>query len=195
MSNSPFFSVVIPTYNRAFLLKNAIESVVSQTFLDYEIIVVDNSSTDETDFVVKNFNNSNIRLIKINNGGIIALSRNEGIHNSNGKWIAFLDSDDVWLPHKLEKVHAAINNNEDYILFCHNEWHIINGEKVSRLVYGCNGADLYTHLLFKGNCMSTSAVCISKEVALKTKGFSSRKDFVTVEDYEYWIRLSKEGKI
>ena len=108
-----------------------------------------------------------------------------------GNGYLFLDSDDVWLPRKLEKVERAIQNNKDCIAICHHEWHVVNNKRVAKLIYGPNGEDLYSHLLFKGNCMSTSAVSISKDILIKTNGFSTNQDFVTVEDYEYWIRLSK----
>ena len=194
MSNRPFFSVVIPTFNCAPLLKRALKSVEIQTFSNYEIIIIDNSSTDETKSVVENSNLPRLKFENINNKGIIAKSRNKGIELSKGKWISFLDSDDVWLPRKLEKVERAIKNNKDCIAICHHEWHVVNNKRVAKLIYGPNGEDLYSHLLFKGNCMSTSAVSISKDILIKTNGFSTNQDFVTVEDYEYWIRLSKEGK-
>ena len=194
MSNRPFFSVVIPTFNCAPLLKRALKSVEIQTFSNYEIIIIDNSSTDETKSVVENFNLPRLKFENINNKGVIAKSRNKGIELSKGKWISFLDSDDVWLPRKLEKVERAIKNNKDCIAICHHEWHVVNNKRVAKLIYGPNGEDLYSHLLFKGNCMSTSAVSISKDILIKTDGFSTSQDFVTAEDYEYWIRLSKEGK-
>ena len=71
---------------------------------------------------------------------------------------------------------------------------MINNEGKYRLRYGPGGQDLYERLLFKGDFLSTSAVCLKKEIALKSSCFSERKDFITVEDYEYWIRLAQEGK-
>jgi len=193
MNVLPFFSVVIPSYNCADLLKRALESVFSQTYTDYEIIVIDNSSTDNTQGVLKSFDNNKLNIIEVSNSGIIAYSRNKGIENAKGEWIAFLDSDDVWQSNKLEKVYNTIINNPEIILVCHNEWHMINNERKNPLTYGPAGQDLYKRLLFKGNCLSTSAVCLKKDIALESNGFSERKDFITVEDYEYWIRLAQKG--
>ena len=85
MSNRPFFSVVIPTFNCAPLLKRALQSVERQTFSNYEIIIIDNSSTDETKSVVENSNLPRLKFENINNKGIIAKSRNKGIELSKGK--------------------------------------------------------------------------------------------------------------
>ncbi|MCH8012521.1 MAG: glycosyltransferase [Candidatus Marinimicrobia bacterium] len=190
----PFFSVVIPTYNCAKFLKRALTSVFSQTYQNFEVIVVDNSSTDNTENVIKSFAENRMNVIEVNNNGIIAYSRNKGIKNAKGDWIAFLDSDDVWKPNKLEKVRDVIDHNSEVILVCHDEWHVHKGKIKNRLKYGPAGPDMYDRLIFKGNCISTSAVCLRKDIAIKSGGFSERKAFVTVEDYEYWIRLTQEGK-
>ena len=194
MNKPPFFSVVIPTYNCAELLNRSLSSVFSQTYQDFEIIVIDNSSTDNTQKVLKNISNQKLRVIRVNNKGIIGYSRNKGIDSARGEWIAFLDSDDVWRPKKLERVKDEINNNPNVILVCHDEWCVVYGERKNRLKYGPAGKDLYERLLFKGNCLSTSAVCLRRDVAIETSGFSERNDYYSAEDYEYWIRLSQIGE-
>ena len=100
---NPQVSIIIPTYNRAKDLKRALQSVFDQTFTDWEIVVVDNHSMDDTDSLIKSFNEPKIRLFKIHNEGVIAASRNLGLRHSLGEYIAFLDSDDWWLPKKLEE--------------------------------------------------------------------------------------------
>ena len=115
MSKSPFFSVIIPTYNCADFLKRALSSVFIQTYQNFEVIVVDNSSTDNTEDVLNSFDDKKLTVKKVNNNGIIAHSRNKGIENAKGKWVAFLDSDDIWKPEKLEKVSHAIVNNPEVI--------------------------------------------------------------------------------
>ncbi len=100
--NKPFFTVVIPTHNRSILLKRAVESVLSQTFEDFELIVIDDHSTDDTASVVKSFTDPRIRyLINQRTKGACG-ARNTGIFSAKGKWVAFLDDDDVWLPEKLK---------------------------------------------------------------------------------------------
>jgi len=91
----PFFSIVIPTYNQGNLLSKCLESVLFQSFRDFEIIVIDNNSTDTTNKIIKKFKKK-IIYKKIRNKGVIAKSRNLGIRIAKGKWIAFLDSDDIW---------------------------------------------------------------------------------------------------
>jgi glycosyltransferase involved in cell wall biosynthesis len=90
MSSIPVISVVIPTYNRANDLKRALKSVQVQTFTNWEVLIVDNHSVDNTDQVVSDFNDSRIKLFKIHNNGVIAASRNVGIREASGAYIAFL---------------------------------------------------------------------------------------------------------
>ena len=107
--NNVFFSVIIPTFNRAEFLKKAIESVYNQTFKNFELIVIDSYSTDKTDQIIQEF--ENIIYKKINKKGNISASRNLGIKSSKGKWIAFLDSDDIWSKDKLQFVFDVIKKN------------------------------------------------------------------------------------
>ena len=185
---------MIPTYNCADLLKKAIESVSNQTFLDYEILIIDNYSTDHTNDVLNSFKNLGLRLFKVNNNGIIAISRNVGIKNARGEWIAFLDSDDVWYPEKLEFIKREIEKEIKAILICHNEWCVVNGKKEKILKHGPSSDNMYENLIFYGNCISTSATCLEAKVAVSSGGFSEEKKYITVEDYEYWVRLSKLGR-
>ena len=117
----PFFSVVIPTYNHEVFLEKAVKSVLTQTFSDYEIIIIDNYSNDNTENLIKNLNNKNIKFIKNRNHGIIAKSRNIGIEQSKSEWIAFLDSDDIWRQEKLKVLFNFIKNNNNYDVICNNE--------------------------------------------------------------------------
>ena len=195
MNKQILFSVIIPTYNCAEYLKRALSSVFSQTYQNFEIIVIDNSSIDETKNVLKSFDNQKLKYIEVNNNGIIAHSRNKGIEKAKGDWIAFLDSDDYWEPEKLDKVKDGIEEKPEAILFCHDEWYVNNGVRKGRLRYGPNDKNLYEKLLFKGNCLSTSAVCLRSDIANQTSGFSERRDFISTEDYEYWIRLSQLGDV
>ena len=94
MSSFPFFSVVIPTYNRENIIKNAIDSVLSQSFQDFEIIIIDNGSTDKTKQFIKSYSNAKIKYFYQIGSGSPASPRNAGIRNSSAPWVCFLDSDD-----------------------------------------------------------------------------------------------------
>ena len=115
MDTIPVVSVIIPTYNRASDLKRALNSVQEQTFVNWEALVVDNNSEDNTDEIVIGFNDPRIKLFKINNDGVIAASRNKGIKEASGEYIAFLDSDDWWAPNKLELSVAALKAGSDIV--------------------------------------------------------------------------------
>ena len=123
-TNVPVVSVVIPTYNQADYLREAIDSVLQQSFNDYEIIIVNNFSTDHTQDIVESFNDPRITFVNLKNNGIIAASRNKGIELSKGKYVAFLDSDEYWYPGKLKICMDAFQL--DYDVVCHAELWIKN---------------------------------------------------------------------
>ena len=190
---NPFFSVVIPTYNHEFFLKKAVESVLAQTFNDYEIIIIDNYSNDNTQNLIKNFNNKKINYVKNHNHGLLAISRNMGIEKSQGKWIAFLDSDDTWYPEKLMIINNFLKKNIDYDVICNNELIIdkINNRKVV-WKYGPYKSNFYELLIKYGNLVSTSASVVNKEYLLNNNfQFSEERNFAPYEDYDFWMRLAK----
>ena len=174
---NPRFSVIIPTYNQAQFLQKAIQSVIDQTYKDWEMIIVDNYSTDNTHEIVSSFNNSNIQYLKINNMGIIAKSRTRGIVESKGRYIAFLDSDDYWYPNKLEVINNYLNTENSFI--CHSEkWIYLNDDSKSKIVhYGPKRMANYFSLLFNGNCISTSAVVVLRYLLhMQSNSNSSEKN-------------------
>src|SRR5262245_9487013 len=111
MNGQPEVSVVIPTYNRAGFLKTAITSALAQTLQNFEIIVVDDASQDDTEKILRQFQDSRIRLIRHKTNQGVAAARNTGVVNSKGKFIAFLDDDDQWFPQKLEKQLRVLEKN------------------------------------------------------------------------------------
>lgn len=110
MSNAPLFSIVIPAYNRAHCIKTALDSVFSQGIQDFEVIVIDDGSTDNTEEVISLITDPRVRYVKQANGGATK-ARNNGIRISQGRYIAFLDSDDTFLPHHLEKSLAVLQGS------------------------------------------------------------------------------------
>ena len=192
MKSKPFFSVIIPTYNHANYLKKALDSVLAQSFNNYEIIVIDDNSTDNTSAVVNNYKNK-IIYNKIRNNRIIGRSRNLGISISKGEWLAFLDSDDEWLKDKLQIVFNFINENNKYQIICNNELIFRNSKKMFSN-YGPFVENFYERLLVEGNCISTSASIVNKNF-LFSEGvrFSEKKEFIGTEDYDFFLQLAKKN--
>lgn len=184
-------SVVIPSYNHAQYIKRAIKSVIDQTYTNWEVLVVDNNSKDNTDSIVKAFNDKRIKLIKVQNNGIIALSRNKGIKEAKGEYISFLDSDDWWYSNKLELTVKALGNGAE--LVCHAEnW--INNDLIFKTVkYGPSYKGSFKYLLYMNNCISTSAVTVKKGCLLRVGCFVEDQNAVGVEDYHLWLKLAKAG--
>jgi glycosyltransferase involved in cell wall biosynthesis len=188
MSEKPFVSVVIPTFNHAPLLKRALDSVVAQTYSDWEAIVINNFSTDETIDVVNSFKDDRIKLVNFKNNGIIAASRNQGIKLAQGKFVAFLDSDDNWYPKKLERCIDHVMLGSKFI--CHGEMWINSDLSTRAVMYGPVSRADYQSLLFRGNCISTSTTLIETKLLRSVNGFDESTEIVTAEDYDLWIRLA-----
>jgi len=189
---SPIFTVVMPTYNHSHFLQHALASVVKQTFIDWECIVIDNHSSDDTKMVVSRFEDPRIRLLCIKNKGVIAKSRNLGIACSNGQWIAFLDSDDRWYETRLERVYNEICARPEVDVVSTDEFvvNFLTGVK-SVLRYGPFENDFYRIMLQDGNRLSTSATVIKRNF-LRETGLAFREDerFITAEDYDFWLLLA-----
>lgn len=192
--SAPLVSVIIPTYNHAHFIGRALQSVINQTYANWEAIVLDNHSTDNTDEVVLGFPDDRIKLVKIHNHGIIAASRNAGLKLASGQWVAFLDSDDAWNPDKLTRCLDKLQ--QGYDLVCHAENWVnqkTNPPSVRAVVYGPEPRASFENLLFDGNCISTSAVVVALS-DLRTVGlFTEGSDINTAEDYELWLKLARSG--
>ncbi|KJU81316.1 glycosyltransferase-like protein, family 2 [Candidatus Magnetobacterium bavaricum] len=195
--SKPLVSVIIPTYNHQAYIGEAIESALLQTYKEIEVIVMDNFSIDNTEAIVNSYikKNQRIRYEKFDNKGIIGLSRNVGIKMAKGDYIAFLDSDDIWFSNKLEKVMNVFAKNKWVDLVCHDEYHVKGQSKdiIGKGIYG--PYKTYEQLLFKGNALSTSAVVVRKNKLFEAGLFSEDLNFVTAEDYDLWLKLSKISRI
>lgn len=189
--NPPFFSVVIPTHNRAEMLREAMRSVLGQSFQAFEMLVVDDYSTDSTREVVRSFNDGRVVYIRNDRGCGGAGTRNAGIFRARGKWVAFLDDDDIWLPEKLAVLHKKI----------------IEGDGSAGLIY--TGAVSYDfekkrelqpripekegrldHELLLGNCIgSFSTVAIRTDLLMHVGGLD--EDFTALQDRELYTRVAR----
>ena len=191
-NREPQVSVIIPTYNQAELLQKALESVINQTFQEWEAIVIDNHSQDNTKEIVELMNDDRIRYVVFSNQGIIAASRNLGINCAKGEYIAFLDSDDLWYPSKLSTCLAHLRNGADAV--CHGMWIRKDGVLDREFIPDQPHHNLYETLLFNGNSIiTTSTVMVKKECLKKFGVFSEDITIVTTEDYDLWLRLAKNN--
>ena len=163
----PSVSVVIPTYNHAQFLGAALASVRAQTVTDWECIVVNNFSTDDTERLVAELGDTRIRLVNFSNHGVIAASRNQGIALAQSELVAFLDSDDAWAPDKLQKCFDKLTKGFD--LVCHAERWLHEDGDVREVVYGPERRATFDNLLFEGNCISTSAVVVRRDWLAKNR--------------------------
>jgi glycosyltransferase involved in cell wall biosynthesis len=188
-------SVVIPTYNHAHFLGRALQSVLDQTYPHWEALVIDNHSHDNTDDVVKSFSDPRIRLLKIHNHGVIAASRNVGMREARGEWIAFLDSDDCWYPQKLEIIMSTADADNAYDVLSNDEL-MVDVKTGARAVlrHGPYENDFYKILLVEGNRLSPSATLVRRDFLLQSGlAFDESQDYVTVEDYGFWLDLARTG--
>ena len=169
MPDNPTFSIVMPNYNHGNYLRESIDSVLNQDFPNWELLIIDNFSSDNSDKVILSYNDSRIRVFKIQNEGIIAKSRNLGIKKAKAKWIAFLDSDDIWYPNKLSKIIQLTDSDLDII--CSNEYQYDLEKGIKKpLYYNLKSNNFYSELLLKGNRLSTSSTVV-RRAFLKNKLF------------------------
>jgi glycosyltransferase involved in cell wall biosynthesis len=189
------FSVVIPTFNRSAKLKRAVESVLTQTYKHFEILVIDDGSTDNSQEIIQNFCDERISYIWQPNSGGPALPRNTAINLAKGGWISFLDSDDIWYKHKLEILNEAIVLNKDKIFFCHNEdLENITTGLIKKNKCGPSTDDFYRDLLLKGNVISTSASTVTQDfLDSMDLRFDENPFYQIVEDYDLWLRIASKG--
>lgn len=194
MNNTPLFSVVIPTYNRENIIKKAIDSVLSQSFQDFEIIIIDNGSTDNTKQFIKSYSHAKINYFCQIGSGSPASPRNAGIRNSSAPWVCFLDSDDYWLPNKLEVLNQAIEANKEADVFYHYEIMLNqNTGKETVLSHHRRLDNMYKDMLENGNQLSTSATTIRKSFLNDHQlFFNENHDFDIVEDYDLWLRVANK---
>jgi glycosyltransferase involved in cell wall biosynthesis len=186
----PLFSVVIPTYNRANALRNCLESLVKQTFKDFEVLVCDDGSEDATKKVVDSYRDKlDLNYIWQENWGGPARPRNNGIDASKGEWICFLDSDDWFYPNKLAEVFAVLSGSD--FIYHGLDYYNHSYEKVLSPKVRLAEGDIFKNLLCKGNCFANSSVSVRKSVLVEIGALSEDKNLVAVEDFDLWLRVSQ----
>lgn len=192
----PKVSVIIPTYDSAHCIQRAIQSVQSQTFKDMEIIVIDDGSTDNTEAIVRSISDERIRCIRCETNRGAGAARNEGLKVARGKYIAFLDSDDEWLPEKLEK---QVNLMEvlplDYGISYSGSISCWDGSKRQDIACRADkkySGDVYKAWLLSRFACATPAVMIKRDCISKVGLFEEQ--LKRMQDADYWTRIFKVYK-
>lgn len=187
------FSIIIPTYNRSRALERCLNSLVYQTFNNFEVIVCDDGSVDDTATVIKRFQNKlNLSYNYSKNWGGPAKPRNLGIQLAKGEYVCFLDSDDWWYPNKLAVLNLKLSS--DFDVYYHPL--LIRSENKDYGLIKCravNNNNPKIDLLINLNTLPTSSVCIRANLLKQTTGFSINKEIIGLEDYDFWIKLGNYG--
>lgn len=186
-------SIIIPTYNRANCIKRAVESILQQTYKDFELIIVDDNSTDNTDELILAIDDKRIKYHKLEKNGGACRARNIGIQMAKGEYIAFQDSDDLWYPEKLEAQVKAFEQNKGYdMVFCsfkrdYGKSKIVPSPELKET------SGMIFHSLVKGNFVGTITILCKREVLEDLGGFDEA--FPAMQDWELSLRISQKYKI
>lgn len=185
------FSLIIPTYNRAGFILKTLQSVLNQTCKDFEIIIVDDGSTDNTQELISTVGDSRIKYFKKQHGERAA-ARNFGIERAAGDYITFLDSDDLLYPHHFEEAFNLIQK------YNHPEWlhsgYEIRNEKGKILRQQNKRRGSINKSLITGNHLSCLGIFVRKDIAIENK-FNEDRDIIGSEDYELWLRLAAKYQL
>lgn len=187
-------SIIIPTYNRAYCIRRSIDSILAQTYKDFELIIVDDGSTDETEQIIAEYISSNpaIRYIKTPSNGGVSAARNLGMKEALGEYIAFQDSDDYWLPDKLEKQMSAIEASGADFSYTYVKYTLADNSTIiipdpNTPLENMSG-QIYQQLLHS-NLVGAPTLLIHKRCYQTIGGFDTT--LPALEDYDYALRLSQ----
>ncbi|CAN2170232.1 WcaA Glycosyltransferases involved in cell wall biogenesis [Candidatus Nanopelagicaceae bacterium] len=184
-----YFSIIMPTYNRAHFLPGVIDSVLNQTFANWELILIDNHSTDSTNDFLESITDRRVKILKIDNGGSISASRNLGLIKSSGQWLAYLDSDDLWEPQKLERCYSYTEKEFDFI---YHDMHILSeGLADQKLTSRQVRTPVLRDLLLFGNTIVTSSVVARRDVISDIGFMDERTELQKSGDFHSWLRVSE----
>ncbi|HLP63685.1 glycosyltransferase family 2 protein [Flavobacterium sp.] len=188
MTQSPIISVILPVYNCEKFVSEAVQSVLNQTFTDFELLIIDDCSTDATVSVIQSFSDQRINLISKEKNSGYTDSLNYAISIAKGKYIARMDGDDICFPTRFQRQIEMLESNEDVIM-CGTAIQIIDSEKILR--HPINHDDIKVKLCFS-NAFFHPTVVFRKEAF---SNLSYNREFEPAEDYDLWTRLVFKGKL
>lgn len=182
----PLVSVILITYNRKELITETLNSILNQTFKDFELLIIDNYSDYDFFGFIDSYEDTRIRAFQHANDGVLAVNRNFGMKEAKGEYIAFCDDDDLWLPEKLEKQVALFKEFSDVLLVATNCTYFPKTK--TRYHWKKHKVLSYSEQLI-GNWIPQPSVMISREVFEKVGGQDESKEIAFVEDYDYWLQI------
>lgn len=191
-SISPLVTVIMPVYNRQDYVKEAIDSIINQSYQNWELLVLNDNSTDRTLEIINTYSDTRIKIISHDSNQGISFNRNLGIELSTGDYIAFLDSDDIAAPNRIEVQLNFLIKNPNFVIVGSNIQAIDkNGTTIDSVTrYTLKAEEIPLRLLFN-NYFTTSAVMLNKALIYNEK-FSS--EYIVAEDYHFWIRIISKHK-
>ncbi len=187
----PAVTVIIPTYNRAALIKETVTSVLEQTFSDFEVLIIDDGSTDNTKQIIDEIKDDRIKYFHKNNGGVSS-ARNLGLKNAQGQFVCFLDSDDLWPRDFLQSMMTHLRANPEYgAAYCMRTRLFDDGstQPSYQKEFFCSGQ--VTAKLFEKTFIQTSAICFRKKVL---EGLFFDESLTNGEDVDVWLKVSTRTK-
>lgn len=182
----PLFSIIIPVYNAANTLAQTLQSVIDQSYTNYEVCLVNDGSTDDSAAIIEEYlaNHHNFSVINQKNRGL-GQARNCAAIAAKGEWLVFLDADDYWAPHKLQLLANAIALNPQFAFIYHQIFELYpNGRMRARNFWQVNSVEEF---IAKGNPFVPSAIAIKKDIFLAANGFVEDRN--QVEDLVLWLRF------
>ncbi|MCL4338850.1 glycosyltransferase [Patescibacteria group bacterium] len=190
---NPLVTVFMPVYNGQRYIRESVESILTQTFKDFELLIVDDASTDKSVRIIESFNDTRIRLVKNKKHLGLAKIRQKGVDLAKGKYIAFLDCDDIALPQRLSKHVSYLDSHKE--VYVAGSWvEIIDeqGKKTGQVWRHAESPELIKAILLFRNCISQSSVLLRKE-CFNAEHY--RADNWPAPDYDLWIRLAGKFKM
>lgn len=201
INKEPLVSVIMPVYNAQVFIAQAIESVKKQTYKKWELLIVDDASVDDSCNIVKKFTEDDERIklfILKGNSGTPAVPRNFGIRQSRGKYIAFLDADDLWIPDKIRKQAAFMEENRDVYL-CYSKYYI---QKDGVILKELRPKDkhlrsgmIFNQLFLSSNFIPCLTVMIRSDCKIENYFFDENKNLRAVEDFDLWLKIARDKKV
>jgi glycosyltransferase involved in cell wall biosynthesis len=185
-------SVLLPVYNAELFLKEAIESIINQSYSNFEFIIINDGSTDNSENIILSFNDPRIRYIKNDTNIKLIATLNKGIALSNGEYIIRMDADDISLPNRIDEQVIFMNSHPD-VGVCGTFIKVLGGDKNEKIVSFETEHDAIQFKLFFSNYMTHSSVIIRKSII--KDNVLSYKNYLHAEDYKLWVDISRVSKL